>query len=596
MDLLRFSTAGSVDDGKSTLIGRLLYDSKNVFEDQLEAVARSKVNRASQGIDLSLLTDGLRAEREQGITIDVAYRYFSTPRRKFIIADTPGHEQYTRNMATGASTAHLAIVLIDARYGALVQSRRHTFIASLLGIPHVVIAVNKMDLVGFDEGVWDRIRADFAPFVAQLGFGSGADTREATWIPLSALLGDNVVDRSVNMPWYRGPSLLEHLEAVDVAGDEGPGALRFPVQYVVRPDLDFRGFAGQIASGVVRRGDAVVCLPAGTRSTVARIHTYDGDLEAAGAPRSVTLLLADEIDVSRGDMLVHADALPWVRTTFDADVVWMANEPLDPSRPYVVKHTTRSVRGRVTRVRHRVDVNSLAEVPADCLQLNEIGRLQVTVAQPLYLDAYRDQRRTGAFILIDPLTNATVAAGMVAREQPDAGAGEPLRQVDRAAREAQNGHKSAVLWLAAPPGELRTAVARALEARLFQRGVQAFVVDNGHANGICSAGPNAGREPLSFLLGAFMSAGVVLIADVDMPDPLERAELRRRGGSGDVLEVELVLPAGPHAEWQASPLPDARIEVTGPDAVEGAVARIVAWLGERGLFGAPRVVSPGAGI
>jgi sulfate adenylyltransferase large subunit len=572
MDLLRFSTAGSVDDGKSTLIGRLLYDSKGVFEDQLEAVARSKVNRASQGIDLSLLTDGLRAEREQGITIDVAYRYFSTPRRKFIIADTPGHEQYTRNMATGASTAHLAIVLIDARYGALVQSRRHTFIASLLGIPHLVVAVNKMDLVGFSQARFDEIRVDFARFVAQLGF------REVTWIPLSALTGDNVVHASASMAWHTGKSLLDHLETVDVAGDENLRELRFPVQYVVRPNLDYRGFAGQIASGVVRKGDEVLCLPAGTRSRVKRIDTYDGELAAAAAPRSVTLLLDDEIDVSRGDLIVHPQARPWSLREVEADVVWMSPDALDPQRPYLLKHAGKTVRARVQAVLHRVDVNTLERTPADALQLNEIGRLRLGVAQPLHADAYQHHRRTGCFVVIDPLTNGTVAAGMISPHQPDAHAGEGAQHVDRAQREAQAGHKAALLWLRAA-GEGRSDLAKALELRLFQRGVNVVVLDRALTVGVLAgcANPDERARRLAALVEVLLQAGLFVIADLDEPDAMVRDAM------GRVIEPEDFL------EFAAEPV----------DSSAGSaptVAGAVAWLADRGVFSVPRVVSPGAGI
>jgi sulfate adenylyltransferase large subunit len=552
MDLLRFSTAGSVDDGKSTLIGRLLYDAKGVFEDQLEAVARSAVNRASTGIDLSLLTDGLRAEREQGITIDVAYRYFATPKRKFIIADTPGHEQYTRNMATGASTAQLAIVLIDARHGALVQSRRHTFIASMLGIPHLVVAVNKMDLVDYSQDRFDAIVADFRQFCGQLGYSS------AQFIPLSALMGDNVVARSEAMPWYAGPSLLEHLETVDVTADENLSALRFPVQYVIRPHLDYRGFAGQITSGVVRVGDEVMALPAGTRSRVARIDTHDGPLQVAAAPRSVTLLLEDEIDLSRGDMLVHPEQLPWVRRELDAALVWMESQPLDPSRPYLLKHTTRTVRARVAAIQHRIDVNTLAQVPAQSLQLNEIARIRLSLAQPLYADAYAEHRRTGAFILIDPLTNATVAAGMIARDQADEAA-HGLQRVDRATREAQAGHRATVLWLSGGTAEARTWLARTLEARLFQRGVQAFALTGAVAEEVARLGQ------------VLLAAGLVVLVDAD----------------ADAAQLQ-------HAALSLGP-DDLAVATVGA-ATDGEVAQLVQLLHDRGVFGAPRVGSAGAGI
>jgi len=406
-DLLRFTTAGSVDDGKSTLIGRLLYDSRAVYEDQIHAVAKASVNRTAGPLDFSLLTDGLRAEREQGITIDVAYRYFATARRKFIIADTPGHEQYTRNMATGASTADLAILLLDARHGALPQSRRHACIASLMGIRHFVVAVNKMDLVRYDRGVFDRIHTDFAAFLERLGAPA------ATFIPISALNGDNVTAHSAHMPWYRGLSLLEHLETVDLE-TAGPAAFRFPVQRVLRPDHTFRGYAGQIASGVIRPGDEVAVLPASRRTRVTRIVTYDGDLTLACAPMSVTLALADEIDISRGD-LIAAGTPPSASRRIRATLVWMNERPLDLSRRYLLKHTTRTVPAEIASVRHRLDIGTLEPEPASTLEMNQIGMVEIAAAQPLHFDSYFSNPRTGSFIVIDAATNATAAAGMIVR-------------------------------------------------------------------------------------------------------------------------------------------------------------------------------------
>jgi sulfate adenylyltransferase large subunit len=416
-EMLRFTTAGSVDDGKSTLIGRLLHDTKSIYEDQLAAVKQSRVNRAANGhVDFSLLTDGLRAEREQGITIDVAYRYFSTTKRKFIIADTPGHEQYTRNMATGASTADVAIVLIDARAyakagGLLPQSRRHTYIASLLGIPHVVAAVNKMDLVGYSQASFDAIRRDFQALRAQLGLPG------VTVIPVSALEGENVVTPTTAMPWYAGPTLLEYLETVPLALAETTGPMRFPVQLVLRPDANFRGFAGQVARGTLRAGDRVMALPSRRETTVRRIVTYDGDLPAASHPQSITVELADEIDLSRGEMLVAAsaapDALPGVSNHFRAMVVWMHEYPLVPGRTYIAKHTTRSVRATVRAIRYRVDVNTLDHLASDSIAMNEIAEVEFETNLPLFFDSYRECRQTGSLILIDPLTNATVGAVMI---------------------------------------------------------------------------------------------------------------------------------------------------------------------------------------
>ena len=416
-ELLRFTTAGSVDDGKSTLIGRLLHDTKSVYEDQLAAVKKSRVNRAANGhVDLSLLTDGLKAEREQGITIDVAYRYFSTSRRKFIIADTPGHEQYTRNMATGASTADVAVVLIDAkaylREGKLLpQSRRHTYIAALLGIPHVVAAVNKMDLVDYAESTFASIRTEFVEFATKLGLKS------VTVIPVSALEGDNVVSPSPKMPWYDGPTLLEFLETVPLTIGDYRGPLRFPVQLVVRPDANFRGFAGQVARGMLRQGDRVMALPSKKETTVKRIVTWDGDLPVAAPPQSVTVELEDEIDVSRGEMLVPASddsALPQITRRLRAMVVWMHEEPLVVGRTYLAKHTTRSVRATVKAIRYRVDVNSLEHLQADHLAMNEIAEVELETNLPLFFDTYAENRMTGSLILIDGLTNATVGAGMIA--------------------------------------------------------------------------------------------------------------------------------------------------------------------------------------
>jgi bifunctional enzyme CysN/CysC len=415
-ELLRFATAGSVDDGKSTLIGRLLYDSKQIFQDQLEHVEEVSDNRGDEYVNLALLTDGLRAEREQGITIDVAYRYFTTPRRRFIIADTPGHVQYTRNMVTGASRADLAVVLIDARKGVIEQSRRHAFIASLLQIPHIVVAVNKMDLVDWDEAVFDAIVDDFS------GWASKLHVHDVTFVPISALMGDNVVDRSTHMPWYEGCSLLYHLEHVHIASDRNLIDGRFPVQWVVRPmsseHRDYRGYAGQIASGTFKPGDEVVVLPSGTRTRIRRIDTLDGPLEEAFAPLSVTMLLEDDVDVSRGDMICRADNRPVPSRELEAMLCWMADEPLNPSGRYQLKHTTQTVKAKVQDVRYRVDVNSLhRDREASELALNEIGRVTLRTSSPLFVDPYEKNRATGSFVLIDEGTNFTVGAGMVLSSQ-----------------------------------------------------------------------------------------------------------------------------------------------------------------------------------
>jgi sulfate adenylyltransferase subunit 1 len=413
MDLLRFTTAGSVDDGKSTLIGRLLYDSKAIFEDQMEAMEASSKARGDEHVNLALLTDGLRAEREQGITIDVAYRYFATPKRKFIIADTPGHIQYTRNMVTGASTANLAIVLIDARKGVIEQTCRHSFIANLLRIQHVVVCVNKMDLVDWDEGVYNKIVDDFKSFASRLD-----NIVDVTFIPASALIGDNIVDKSENMPWYQGPTLLYHLETVYIGADENHVEARFPVQWVIRPHSDkyhdFRGFAGRVAGGVFKPGDDVTVLPSGFTSKIKAIESMDGPQAEVFAPMSATITLEDEIDMSRGDMLVKANNRPEPTQDIDAMVCWFDSKPLVGSGKYILRHTTKEVKAIVTEVCYKVDINTLHKVEDDItLNLNDIGRIKVRTSAPLIADSYKSNRITGSFVLIDELTNATVAAGMI---------------------------------------------------------------------------------------------------------------------------------------------------------------------------------------
>lgn len=414
MDLLRFTTAGSVDDGKSTLIGRLLYDSKAIFEDQLEAMETSSKARGDENVNLALLTDGLRAEREQGITIDVAYRYFATPKRKFIIADTPGHIQYTRNMVTGASTANLAIVLIDARKGVIEQTCRHSFIANLLRIQHVVVCVNKMDLVDWDEGVFNKIVDDFKSFASRLD-----NIVDVTFIPASALIGDNIVDKSKNMPWYQGPTLLYHLETVYIGADENHVEARFPVQWVIRPHSDeyhdFRGFAGRVAGGVFKAGDDVTVLPSGFTTKIKAIESMDGSLQEVFAPMSATITLEDEIDMSRGDMLVKANNQPVPTQDIDAMVCWFSSDkPLAGRGKYILRHTTKEVKAIVTEVCYKININTLRKIEDDLtLNLNDIGRIKVRTSAPLIADNYKSNRTTGSFVLIDELTNATVAAGMI---------------------------------------------------------------------------------------------------------------------------------------------------------------------------------------
>jgi sulfate adenylyltransferase subunit 1 len=512
-DLLRFTTAGSVDDGKSTLIGRLLHDSKAVYEDQLASVKKSRVNRAAGPIDFSLLTDGLRAEREQGITIDVAYRYFATSRRKFIIADTPGHEQYTRNMATGASTADLAVILLDATKGILAQTRRHAFIASLLGIRNVLAAVNKMDLVEYRESTFAQLQLDFLQLARELGIPL------VQCIPISALEGDNVVDRSARTPWYDGPTLLEHLETVPIPPTDAGSSLRFPVQTVIRPDAGFRGFAGRVAGGVVRPGDEVVALPSGQKTSVDAIVTFDGELREAFAPMSVTLRLKDEIDLSRGDMLVAAGNLPQVSRTFHAMVVWMHSQPLEVGASYLVKHTARQTKVRATRIRHRLNVNTLAHEPAERLQMNEIAEAEFEANVPLFFDAYARNRTTGSFILIDPLNNATLGAGMIEEvsARGDVGgrgevaargeiAGREVAGVDLRERCERNGHYPAIVTVGN-----RAELGARVERAMFERGFTALHVEG------AEIAPDAITNVLRMAVNAGLTviySGGALTADV----------------------------------------------------------------------------------
>ncbi len=506
-DLLRFLTCGSVDDGKSTLIGRLLYDSKGVYEDQLSAITKATVNETAGAMDFALLTDGLRAEREQGITIDVAYRYFTTPKRKFIIADTPGHEQYTRNMATGASTANLAIVLIDARNGVLSQSRRHAFIASLLGIHHVVVAVNKMDLVDFSEEVFDRICSDFSSFASQL------QIPDLYFIPVSALLGDNIVTKSENMPWFGGSSLLHHLETVHIASDRNFSEMRFPVQLVLRPNQEFRGYAGQMASGVLKPGDPVMVLPSGRSSRVKSIATYDGEVARAFPPMSVTVCLEDEVDISRGNMLVPPSHPPHVTRCIDARLVWMGNQPLDLRRQYIIKHTTQSVKAQVRFIRYRVNINTLERQQASELNLNEIGTVVIDTHSPLFVDQYRRNRITGSFVMVDPISNATVAAGMVTGRDPRAA--EPSAQesqpaesdlIPAADRQKRIGHRAVLVWLNGG-----ATLAYAVERELFNRGYLTHVI----------AAQTDGSVMLE-LAHNLTSAGLVTICAADFLYEVER--------------------------------------------------------------------------
>ncbi|MCH8126180.1 sulfate adenylyltransferase subunit CysN [candidate division KSB1 bacterium] len=471
-ELLRFTTVGSVDDGKSTLIGRLLSETNNIYDDQLDAIKKVAKRKGEDEVDLALITDGLAAEREQGITIDVAYRYFQTSKRKFIIADTPGHVQYTRNMVTGASTANLAIILIDARNGILEQSKRHGFIASLLQVPHLVVGVNKMDLVDYSQDVYQSIVDEYDEFSRKL------EINDITYIPLSALKGDNVVVQSSNTPWYDGPTLLHVLENVHVSSDLNLVDFRFPVQYVIRPDLNFRGYAGKIVSGTIAVGEEVAILPSGKRSKIKEIVTFDGNLEEASAPFSVILTLEDEIDISRGDMIVREHNIPQINRNFDAIICWMWDEPLQIGKNYLIKHSTKTTKAFVSKLDYMIDVNTLHRKEAKTLGLNEIGRIEINATQPIMFDSYNKNRGTGSFILIDPDTNFTVAVGMI--REPLRSLEETLESelsvagvVDRATnvtreeiavplnkREEKNSHKAVVIWLTGLSGSGKSTIAK----------------------------------------------------------------------------------------------------------------------------------------
>ncbi len=566
MDMLRFTTAGSVDDGKSTLIGRLLYDSKSIFEDQLEAIEYTSRMSGEEGVNLALLTDGLRAEREQKITIDVAYRYFATPKRKFIIADTPGHIQYTRNMVTGASTADLAIILIDARKGVLTQSKRHSFIASLLQIPHLVVAVNKMDLMDYDQQVFDEIVSDFREFAYRM------DIDDITFIPISALKGDNIVQKSENMPWYNGPTLLYHLEHVHVDAIRNLIDFRFPVQMVIRPNQDFRGFAGRVSSGIIRKGDQVTILPSRLTSHILSIETFDGEVEEARAGDSVTLRITDEIDVSRGDMIVRSNNVPHFSRFFDAYLCWMGAEPMESGKPYVLMQTTRFLQGIVRNISYQIDVDTMHRTDAKVLNLNEIGRVSIEVSQPLYLDTYRRNAATGSFILIDPDTNVTVGAGMVRKAVQSelngliAGAGaarfyfsdlaltvekspdvvwEPS-VISREERERRNGHKSMVIWLTGISGAGKSTLARGLELQLWHEGKQTVILDGDQVRhgltgdlGFKEEDRKENIRRVAHAAKTFLDCGIIVICAFVSPFAKDREMARQIIGPADFFEIHV---------------------------------------------------------
>jgi bifunctional enzyme CysN/CysC len=544
--LLRFITCGSVDDGKSTLIGRLLYESDLVFDDQLAALERDSSRVGTQGddLDVALLLDGLQAEREQGITIDVAHRYFSTARRSFIVADTPGHEQYTRNMVTGASTADLAVVLVDARKGVLTQTRRHSLVVSLLGIRSIVLAVNKMDLVDHAESVFRAIEDDYRDVAARLG------VTDVVCIPVSALRGDNVVARSTAMPWYAGPSLLEHLETVRVPEPAATAAFRFPVQWINRPDLDFRGVAGTVVAGGVRVGDAVRVLPSGVDTTVARIVTMDGDLPAAVTGQAVTLVLADDVDTARGDLLVSPADPAGVADQLQAHLVWMHEQPMLPGRPYLFKFATRVVGGSIARPKYRVNVDTQEHVAAAVLELNEIGVVNLNLDRSVAFDPYEQVRDTGSFIVIDRLTNATVGAGMVhfALRRSQNVQWQPV-VVDKAARAELNGHGAGLVWFTGLSGAGKSTVADLVEQQLHSMGIRTYLLDGDNVRhglnkdlGFTAADRVENIRRVGEVAKLMVDAGLVVLASFISPYAAERAMVRDLLEPGEFCEVFVDAP------------------------------------------------------
>ncbi len=624
-DLLRFLTAGSVDDGKSTLIGRLLYDSKLVYEDHLKTLEKDskRVGSAGAGIDYSLLLDGLKAEREQGITIDVAYRYFSTPKRKFIIADCPGHVQYTRNMATGASTANLAIILVDAANGVLDQTRRHSFIASLLGINHIVVAVNKMDLVDYSQDVYDKIRGDYTDFAAKL------QVKHIHFIPISALAGDMVVERGDNLGWYQGATLLNYLETVHIGSDRNLIDMRFPVQYVMRQDASFRGYSGTVASGVIRKGDEVVALPSGKKTTVTRIATFDGDVDEAFSPMAVSVALADELDISRGDMLVHPRNMPRLEQEFESILVWLSETAMTRERPYYIKHGTASAQAEIAEVEYRFDVNTLSRLHANALELNEIGRVHMVASKPLALDPYQGNRGTGNFILIDPVTNSTVAAGMILDRRVRKDADLPAKGADArspllkkqtstiapAQRAERLGQTPTTIWLTGLPNAGKTTTAYELERQLFDAGIHTHVLDGENLRlgisenlGFAALERSENIRRAAHIAKLCNDIGMVTIVALVSPFAADRAAARAIVGEERFVEVHVSAPVavceerddtgvyararrgeierftGVSAPYEPPESPELVLP-THEIAVDDAVRRIVALLRDRGVVG-----------
>ena len=544
--LLRFITCGSVDDGKSTLIGRLLYDSKMIFEDQLAALESDSKKVGTQGgeIDFALLVDGLAAEREQGITIDVAYRFFSTEKRKFIVADTPGHEQYTRNMITGASTADLAVILMDARKGVLVQTRRHSFLVSLIGIKNVVLAINKMDLVGYSQETFDKIVADYAKFAKQIGF------ENVLAIPISGLKGDNITAPSDATPWYKGPTLMHHLETVEIASNIQSAPFRMWVQWVNRPDLDFRGFSGQIVSGVVRPGDRIRALPSSRESKVVRIVTKDGDLQQAVAGQSVTITLKDEIDISRGDLLAGADGPAAVADQFNATLVWMSDAPMLPGRPYWLKIGARVIPASITEIKHKVNVNTLEQLAAKSLELNEIGSVNISTEQAVPFDAYTENKDTGGFILIDRMTNATVGAGMLqfALRRADNIHWQAV-DVDKSSRAALKGQKACVLWFTGLSGSGKSTIANLVEKQLYALGRHTYMLDGDNVRhglnrdlGFSDTDRVENIRRVAEVAKLMVDAGLITLVSFISPFRAERRLARDLLQDGEFLEVFIDTP------------------------------------------------------
>ena len=609
--LLRFITCGSVDDGKSTLIGRLLYESKMIFEDQLTALEQDskKVGTQGENIDFALLVDGLAAEREQGITIDVAYRFFATEHRKFIVADTPGHEQYTRNMATGASTADLAVLLIDARQGVLTQTKRHAFIASQLGVRNIVLAVNKMDLVDYSENVFNEIVEDFKAFAAQL------DIPNLHAIPVSALVGDNVVDGSRFMHWYEGPSLLGYLEGVDVEAEETSLPFRMPVQWVNRPDLDFRGYAGRIAGGIIRTGDDIRVLPSGKQSKIARIVTMDSDLDEAVSGQSVTLTLTDEIDISRGDVIATSETPPEISDQFDTTIIWLSEEPMLPGRSYRMKTSSRLVSATVNAPKHKTDVNTLQKLPAKTLQLNEIGNCTLAVDRPIAFDSYAENRQTGSFILIDRMTNNTVGMGMI---------NFPLRRaanihwqnldINKAANAEQKGQNPAVLWFTGLSGSGKSTIANEVQRRLYATGRHSFILDGDNVRhglnrdlGFTDADRVENIRRVAEVSKLMVEAGLITLVSFISPFRAERELARNLMEEGEFIEIFVNTPlsvaetrdpkglykkaragnlknfTGIDSPYEAPENPEIEIN-TAEMSVEDAAERVIKGLIERGII------------